>query len=124
MKKFSILAGLAVVALLVAVSVQAEMVSVSDSDLDAVAGKGNATITFGGYSWDDDHSLDNSDHKGALANDSSVTMTGINVANVWGAYAGADVLASENNCVCTDLSIAAGITATSDATANLAIGGF
>lgn len=109
----SVFGSLAVAALLIAVPAQAEMDTVSDSDMDAISGKGNASIVFGGYSWGDDHTADASDHKGALDNQGVITLSGINSANVWGAYAGAEVFADGNT----------GATE-AEATANLAVGGF
>ncbi|HEY4485270.1 MAG TPA: hypothetical protein VI702_02950 [Nitrospiria bacterium] len=113
MKK-SMLGIFAVMALLVAGPVQAEMTSVSDSDLDAVSGKGDATVDFGAYSWTDDHSTDGSLHKGALDNQGVISISGANAANVWGAYAGANSAAT----------LAGGGNIAADATANLAVGGF
>ena len=110
----TILGGMAVLALLVAMPVQAEMAAVSDSELDAVSGKGNATVDFGSYIWTDDHSVDSSLFKGALDNQGAINISGINTANVWGAYAGAEAIAGLN---------ATGSTS-AESTANLAIGGF
>ena len=113
MKK-SMLGILAVLALLVAGPVQAEVTSVSDSDLDAVSGKGDATVSFGTYSWTDNHGTDASNHKGALDNQGVIALDGANAANVWGAYAGANSAAS----------LGSGGNIAADATANLAVGGF
>jgi hypothetical protein len=110
----SVCASLAVVALLNAAPVGAEMAAVSDSDLDTISGKGNASITFLGFSWGDDHSADASNHKGALDNQGSISLTGINTANVWGAYAGAEAFGPATG----------GTDNVSSATANGAIGGF
>ena len=115
-KMLSMLGGLAVFAFVVAVPVRAEMVAVSDSDLDTVSGKGTAIINFGAYEWTDNHNNDSADQKGALANEGTIILTGINTANVWGAYAGADAFGTET-CF-------AACTTSADATANLAIGGF
>jgi hypothetical protein len=109
----SVCASLAVVALLNAAPVGAEMAAVSDSDLDTISGKGNASVTFGGYEWSDNHAADASDHKGALDNQGTINLTGINTANVWGVYAGAEAI-SDGNTGNTE----------AEATANLAIGGF
>ncbi len=110
----TILGSLAVVALMLVAPVQAEMAAVSDSELDAVSGKGNATVSFCSYAWDYDHTTDASLFKGALDNQGAIDISGINTANVWGAYAGSEAFA--------------GLTATgstsAESTANLAIGGF
>lgn len=108
------LGGLAVLAVLVAAPVKAEMVTVSDSDLDTISGKGDATVSFGAYSWFDSHAADASNHKGALDNQGSIALSGINTANVWGAYAGAEAIGPALN----------GGNTSAEATANMAIGGF
>jgi hypothetical protein len=111
-----ILGALAALALMAAIPVQAEMAAMEDSDLAGIAAKGDATINFGSYGWGDTHAADASDHKGALDNGpaASATLTGINTANVWGAYAGAEAFGP----------VAAGGANVSSATANGAIGGF
>ncbi len=111
-----ILGGLAALAIMIAVPVQAEMASVSDTDLDGISGKGNTSITYGGLLWDDLHTADTSNHKGGLYNSAvAVTgITGINTANVWGTYAGAESFGSDTG---------AGST-TSTATSNAGFGGF
>ncbi|HEY4485272.1 MAG TPA: hypothetical protein VI702_02960 [Nitrospiria bacterium] len=115
MKSLSyVLGSLLAAVLFVAAPVQAEMTSVSDSDLDAVSGKGDATVTLGTYSWTDDHSTDGSLHKGALDNQGTISLDGANAANVWGAYAGANSAAT----------LAGGGNIAADATANMAVGGF
>jgi len=117
MKTFwSILGGLVVLGIMLALPVQAAMVSVSDSDLSGITGKDNtneylfsgatstsltangdssANIQFGWYQWTDNHSQETSDHKGA--NDQSGTDTtvqgnvvaDVNVIN-WGAWSQLD----------------------------------
>jgi len=96
-----------------ALPVHAGMVAVSDSDLAAISGKdntssllGDSSLTQGGdnlngnvnigyFQWDDNHSADASDHKGA--NDASGTTSAVqqNVvgsinAISWGAIASAN----------------------------------
>jgi hypothetical protein len=96
-----------------ALPVHAGMVAVSDTDLAAISGKdntssllGDSTLTQGGddlngnvnigyFQWDDNHSADASDHKGA--NDASGTTSAVqqNVvgsinAISWGAIASAN----------------------------------
>jgi len=80
----SILTGLAVLALLIAVPVMAEMVSVGDADLAGITGKANtftfsgdtsstqtansgssANIQVGWYQWSDNHSTDQTNQKAA-----------------------------------------------------------
>jgi hypothetical protein len=99
MKKYSSMwLGLGMLALLLAVPVWAEMAVVSDSDLGSVTGKnnylenGSANIQIDIFSWTDDHTADQSDHKGA--NDQSGTSSTVQsdvhaAANVinWGAAA-------------------------------------
>ena len=114
MKMMYGLGGVALLALLIAVPVRAEVASVSDSDLDAISGKGDATVTFGAYFWVDAHDTDASNHKGALDNQGTIGLTGINTANVWGAYAGAEAIGPALD----------GSNTSADATANMAIGGF
>lgn len=111
-----LLGGLAALALMVAVPAYAEMTSMEDSDLAGIEAKGDASIDFGAYSWGDGHAGDISDHKGALDNGAaaSTSITGVNSANVWGAYAGADALGPALT----------GTDVTSSATANAAVGGF
>ena len=80
----SIVSGLAMLVLLVAVPVWAEMVSVGDSELSGISGKQNtynfqggasitqtansdtsANIQVGWYQWADDHSADTTNQKAA-----------------------------------------------------------
>ena len=86
MKKtwYMMLGVLAVAALLAAVPVHAASISLSDSDLAAISGKsasvdgtaltanvdfGDANSQTGSYTWNDSHTNDANDHKGA--NDTS-----------------------------------------------------
>ncbi len=107
-----IFAGLAVLALMIAAPVNAEMSSISDTDLDEVSAKGDASVSFGGYSWNDSHATDGSTHKGAVANVATAGV-GINTANVWGTYAGAESFGSD-----------VGLNTESTATSNAGFGGF
>ena len=110
-----ILGGMAALALLLAVPVYAEMTDMADSDLDGIAAKGtaDATVDFDSYVWDDDHAEASSAYKGALENAVAITMGGVNTANVWGAYAGAEAFGPLD-----------GGDTTSTAVANGGIGGF
>jgi len=108
-----ILGGMAALALMVAIPVHAEMTAIADSDLDGIAAKGNASVTFAGYSWGDSHTTDASNHKGALDNTGANTESGINTANVWGSYAGAEAFGPLT-----------GLDTTASATSNAGIGGF
>jgi hypothetical protein len=109
-----LLGAVAALALMVAIPVHAEMAAMEDADLAGIAAKGDATVDFGTYSWADAHDADASDHKGALDNAGSATLSGINTANVWGAYAGAEAFGPASG----------GTDNVSSATANGAIGGF
>jgi hypothetical protein len=111
MKTFwSILGGMAMLALLLAVPVRSEMVTASDSDLSGITGKVNNTLTFTGgavtditaggsanvqfgwYQWNDDHSADVSINKGGnnQSGDTSAVQENVvadsNLIN-WGAAA-------------------------------------
>ena len=108
-----ILGGMAALVLMVAIPVHAEMTAITDSDLDGIAAKGAASVTFGGYDWSDDHTADNSQQKGAVNNTGAISLAGLNTANVWGVYSGAEVFGG----------ITGGNT-NAEATANAGIGGF
>ena len=111
-----IFGGMAALALMVAVPAYAEMTTVADSDLDGIAAKGDASVAFAGYSWTDTHAADSSEHKGAVDNGAAAvnTESGINTANVWGTYAGAEAFGPGGT----------GVDTTSSATSNAGIGGF
>jgi len=110
-KAIMLLGGIAVLALLAA-PVWAGMSSVADSELAGISGKANnqylfsgtsntdqsmtqdnsANIQVGWYQWNDDHSTDASDHKGAndVSGDATTTQQNVvadtNLIN-WGAAA-------------------------------------
>jgi hypothetical protein len=96
MKTFwSILGGIAVLALFLAVPVRAEFASLSDADLDGISGKaaatnaanfdnaggltefisGDANVQVGYYQWNDDHTGDVSKQKAANYFDSGAIGT-------------------------------------------------
>jgi hypothetical protein len=103
-----------------ALPVHAGMVAVSDSDLAAVSGKDNTSSLFGdssltqggdnlngniniGYfQWDDNHSADASDHKGANDASGSASAVQQNVvgsinAISWGALASANYVSGDTS---------------------------
>ena len=96
-----------------ALPVHAGMVEVSDSDLAAISGKDNTSslfgdssltqggdnqngdVTIGYFQWDDNHSADASDHKGANDASGSTSSVQANVVSSinaisWGAIASAN----------------------------------
>jgi hypothetical protein len=109
----SIIGGIAMLALLVAVPAKAEMTAVGDSDMAGISGKAgtandytfssnsvtnqlnsndsSSNIQVGWFQWNDDHTSDVSDHKGAndQAGDTSSVQQNIvadhNAIN-WGAW--------------------------------------
>ena len=89
--------------------VQSDMVEIGDSDLIKISGKsnvvnvlgsdvqtqsatGNGNVQVGSYQWIDDHSVDQSDHKGAndqSGDSSKVQQSVVSVGNqiLWGSSA-------------------------------------
>jgi len=118
MKQLTILAFMgALFVMLCVIPVQAEMLSVADSDLAAITGKDNAStltgtssltqgvdgsngnITVGYFQWNDDHSTDQSNHKGANDQSGAASAVQANVVSAlngitWGAYAAVNTTAA------------------------------
>jgi hypothetical protein len=109
----SILGGIAMLALLVAMPAKAEMTAVGDSDLAGISGKAgsandytfssasttnqantggsSSNIEFGWFQWNDDHAKDVSNHKGANDQSGAASQVQQNVTELqnginWGAW--------------------------------------
>jgi len=105
MSKLTIFAFVGVLAVaLWVLPVTAEMAAIGDADLAMISGKSNSmgcdcgnsstdgSIQINNYDWDDNHSADASNHKGAndQSGDESQVQANVDVqlnAITWGAYA-------------------------------------